>query len=142
MSNTPKKAHETIALHASDGGDNHLVGLGGLRVLLMEDSGCWFAQGLEIDYAAAGATIDEVKENFGKGLAATIREHLIMHGGFEKLLQIAPPDVWKEAFQSHVTLSKYSTIQFHAFGLSEKEAEGTNFPFKKIVFVEPEPVPA
>ena len=51
----------TTAIHAKDG-NNHCVTLSALRVMLLEDSSGWFAQGLEIDYAASGATIDEVKK--------------------------------------------------------------------------------
>src|SRR5438128_2478664 len=56
-----------------------LVSIGGLRVFILPDGEFWFAKGLEIDYATQGDTLEQAKENFGKGLAETIDLHLQMH---------------------------------------------------------------
>lgn len=94
-----KKNVAATAIHGTDG-ETHIVGIGNLRVVICPDEGGWFAQGLEIDYAAGGATIPEVKKNFEKGLKGTINLHLQMHGNIEHLLNPAPPPTWKEFYWS------------------------------------------
>jgi len=86
------------ALHAHVG-DHHAVGVLSLRVLLVEDTSGWFAQGLDIDYAASGSDVDEVKKNFEDGFCATVHEHLVMHGSIERLLKPADQDAWKEFYE-------------------------------------------
>lgn len=89
------KPTHAMALHASIG-DKHVVGIGNLRVVIVPDEEFWFAQGLEIDYAVQGNSEDDVKKKFEDGLEATIGQHLKIYGNIEKLLQTAPPSVWKE----------------------------------------------
>jgi hypothetical protein len=74
----------------------HLVGVGNLRVIITKDDGSWFAQALEIDYAAEGISLSDVKRRFEQGLEATIDEHLKRHGRLEQLFQPAPRDIWNE----------------------------------------------
>jgi hypothetical protein len=50
----------------------------------------WLAQGFEIDYIAQGKSIRDVKKAFESGLAATIHQHLKIHGDIDKLLKPAP----------------------------------------------------
>jgi hypothetical protein len=83
------------AIHLSDE-DSHLVGIGSLRVIICRDGSEWFAQGLEIDYAASGETVEHAKKNFQDGLKGTINLHLQVHGGIEKLLKMAPQRVWRQ----------------------------------------------
>lgn len=118
---------ETLVLHAQAQGNNHVVGIKTLHVwLTRDDSGC-FAQGLEIDYAAAGQTIEEAKSNFEKGLSLTIEEHLKMHGTVAKLLKIAPQAVWDEYFsEAEAHLQSYSALE--AFNIEP-------FPFESIEFL-------
>jgi len=94
-----KKTQSTTAIHGTDG-ETHIVGIGNLRVVICPDEGGWFAQGLEIDYAAGGATIPQVKKNFEKGLKGTISLHIQMHGNIENFLTPAPPEIWKEYWWS------------------------------------------
>jgi hypothetical protein len=133
-----KEAAEATTMVHAQKGDKHVIGLSNLTVLLVKDDGCWYAQGLEIDYAAAGATQEEAKQNFGYGLKMTIKEHLIMHGGVDKLLQVAPQEAWTEAFQMSHSLKSYSMIQLHDLGLSDVEIKKANLPFSQIEFVESE----
>ena len=138
-----KPEHETAGtavVHVHDGGSNHVVGVRALHVLLTQDSGCWFAQGLEIDYAAAGMNEDEVKENFGTGLAKTIREHLVMHGSVSHLLQVAPQDAWNEYYTAPPESMKafhMVTAEFIKKALSKPEATevASLMPFDMISFV-------
>lgn len=127
------------AIHVPNG-DQHIVGIKALKVLLSNDCGMWFAQGLEIDYASAGNTIEEAKDKFESGLKKTIAEHLILHGSIENLLKIAPQEVWDEYYGAKFVCKrqKYSTVQFH--DLCEKndhlEFDKTQFPFNEIAFIE------
>lgn len=111
MSKRVKKPESTEVLHAHVG-DDHLVGVKALRVLLLKDGSGWFAQGLEIDYASSGGDLEEVKKNFETGLSLTIKEHLIMYGTIEKLLKIAPQEAWKEFLNAppETVKSAYTTI--------------------------------
>ena len=136
--------HVTEAIHATDGEGNHVVHVKSLSVLLSHDDGDWFAQSLEIDYAAAGSTVEEVKENFAKGLSATILEHLRLHGEIDNLLKPAPQDAWTEFYAADPSSlkQKVSTIQFHCLkdgmptGLLEEKML-QRFPFREIKFLEP-----
>lgn len=74
----------------------HFVGIGALRVLIHPDGDLWYAQGIEIDYAATGATTDEVKRNFEAGLARTIELHLERWGTIDRILKYAPASEWQE----------------------------------------------
>ena len=139
-----KKAPENaMALHLSNG-DDHIVGLKALRVLLSKDGNCWFAQGLDIDYAAAGPSIDAVKKNFEAGLALTVREHLRMHGSISKFLVVAPQEAWDEYYQAkpECIRQRFATIQIHQIAAqdspSECVPESVSFPFNKLAFIEPQ----
>jgi hypothetical protein len=74
-----------------------MAGVGKLTVLITNDDGSWFAQGLEIDYAAEAKSLEDLKPRFEDGIAATVREHLRVFGQLEGFLVPAPPEVWKRA---------------------------------------------
>jgi hypothetical protein len=143
--NKRQKQRATELVHLTDG-ERHVVGLKALRVMLSHDESGWFAQGLEIDYAAAGKSMEEVKANFELGLALTMREHLKMHGGLEKLLQVAPQEAWQEFLDAppDAVKASYSTVMAtELFGrLRKSEKSDVQFPFDAIQFVNPEPVAA
>lgn len=96
-STTKQQADEASVFHAKTP-DANVVGVEYLRVLLTSEDGQWFAQGLEIDYAAQGTSEEDVKLRFQKGLECTIREHLRMLGKIDDLLVPAPLDVWREFY--------------------------------------------
>ena len=126
------KDHNATAFRAStEDRRTQIVGIGNLRVMIMKTPTYWFAQGLEIDYAAQGETIEEVKECFQTGLDLTIKEHLTVHDSIEKLLVPAPKTVWREFFESrNCVVAHYSTIGVHKM-----------FPFESLVYYEPEDRP-
>lgn len=140
-----KKPQQATALHLTDGND-HLIGIKALRVLLSKDGNCWFAQGLDIDYAAAGATLDEAKSNFEQGLALTVSQHLKLHGSIDKFLVVAPQEAWDEFYKtdSECTHLRLTTFQLHQMKqLVEKKnvkakAIQHSFPFNKLAFIEPQ----
>ena len=104
-----------IAKKAKGGGSTHAVGLGDLRVMILQDGDVWYAQGLEIDYLAQGSSQALAQKSFERGLELTVLEHLKLFGNIHKLLKPAQPETWKEFFQ-HATSEqcKFSTFQTHA----------------------------
>jgi hypothetical protein len=100
-------------MNTEDGGSAHVVGLGELRVLVFaEGDDEWYAHGLEIDYVAQGTSLENVKDSFHQGLVATVREHLVLFGSIEKLLQPAEPEIWHrylmEAAEGKLSFSQAS----------------------------------
>ena len=136
-----KDTHETAVIHAQKG-ENHFVGLSALRVLLIKEDDSWFAQGLEIDYAAAGSTIEEVKVNFEDGLCHTIHEHLRMLGNLDKLLQLAPQEAWDEFFSGPKECVRHDFSMLSFYKVEEDNMRlpgGAKFPFDRIAFITTEP---
>lgn len=76
------------------------VGIWNLHVIITHDDGSWFAQAAEIDYAAQGDSIEDVKSRFQQGLCSTIHEHLTVYGNLDQFLQPPPADVWTEIMKA------------------------------------------
>lgn len=136
----PASALATTAVHGK-AGSNHVVGIGNMRVIICKDGDdLWFAQGLEIDYAADGTSFDEVKKNFESGLCATIDLHIKAYGNLEKLLKLAPESAWIE-FWKEGTRMRYSQISIHQDGRRKKAQNvlcfPSHFPFAGIDYLEP-----
>lgn len=92
----PEHEPPTTITHYGDeqDADTHAVVVDALRVVLVQDDECWFAQGLELDYAASGHNLDDVKQRFEQGLTATFNEHLRIYGTVENFLKVAPQEAW------------------------------------------------
>lgn len=130
----PGNALATTAVHGK-AGSNHVVGIGNMRVIIcQEGDNLWFAQGLEIDYAADGTSLSEVKKNFESGLCATIGLHIKAYGTIEKLLKVAPASAWVELLKEG-TRMRYSQISFHE-GNRNAFCFPSNFPFTGIDYLE------
>jgi hypothetical protein len=101
--------------HSGEATKNVGVGIWNLHVMITNDDGSWFAQAFEIDYAAQGSTLDDVKARFETGLYATIDEHLKVFGGLKQLVQPAPPEVWQELLETcnEEHQFEYSQISVH-----------------------------
>jgi len=109
-------AHEdspAVALHGTMDDGQELVGFGNIRVLILQEPDGWFAQGLEVDYAAEGDSLEEVQRAFEQGFHATIDTHLRLYGGIERLLRPAPPEVWQELVTTRAQLKRYTQISLH-----------------------------
>jgi hypothetical protein len=123
--NKPKGEHcEAIHVHGqTEDGSMHVVGIGNLRVIITNDDGSWFAQGLEIDYATEGATLEAVKHNFVEGLYSTVQQHLQIYGDIKQWLQPAPLEVWQEFFtaasENKFTRQRLTTISIHQLPIIE-----------------------
>ena len=94
-------------------GSVHVVGVGNLRVIVLKTGDFWFARGLDIDYAAQGVTLQEVKRNFERGLEQTIDRHLQIFGNIERLLSPTPPDAWRKLVYSPSRRFRYSQVSTH-----------------------------
>jgi hypothetical protein len=130
-----KKGAVTAAVHTHEG-NTHVVSLSALRVMLLEDTNGWFAQGLEIDYAASGASLDEVKKNFEDGFCATMHEHLTMYGNIERFLTVANKAAWDEFYHppKNAVQQTFSCVQFHDLEAA-KPFEGVQLPFDRLAFI-------
>jgi hypothetical protein len=122
-----------IAVHEQSD-DLHVVGLGNLRVFIIEDEGMWFAQCQDINYAAQGASLAEVKQNFEQGLAATVDEHLKVFGNIENLLASIPSSrIRQELMRKIPQAFRYSQVTIHRL----PEALQKVIPFQAIEFIQP-----
>ena len=104
-----KKQKPTVVVQAStEDGSLQMVGIGNLRVIITydADSDSWFARGLEIDYAAQGESLKDVKKRFYEGLRQTVQENLTTYGDVTHILKVAPPEVWAEYFTNAQALRK------------------------------------
>jgi hypothetical protein len=117
------------AIHAkAKDGIHHLVGFGNIRVIIVPDGAGFFAQGLEIDYAAQGASVKQAKKNFEVGLEATIQQHLKIYGNIKSLLQPAPASVWQELVPEKTALhNSYWHISEHTIEHSPLPYQGINY---------------
>ena len=114
MGKKSRKQSEAIAFHDAVAAGTHVVGIGNLRVIIVPDGDFWFAQGLEIDYAAQGSTVENARKQFEDGLTATVEEHLRVHGNIEKLLEVAPTEVWKDLLlNTSAICNRYSQVSVH-----------------------------
>jgi hypothetical protein len=124
-----KPAPPAVAIQASHpDGEHHVVGIGNLRVVLVPDGDAWFAQGLEIDYAAQGDTVEDAKQQFEDGLVATIEEHLKQHGNIRLLLNVAPNEVWNEMLhEPGAQRKRFSTVSSHHIIKEATDFDGLEF---------------
>jgi hypothetical protein len=101
-------------------GKINVVAVNALKVVIARDGAGWFAQGLDIDYAAGGSTPDVAKANFENGLVASIDLHLKAYNSISKLLKPAPQAVWQEMFygpligQNTTQAKNYHQISVHS----------------------------
>ena len=126
------------ALHVKHG-TNHLVGIGNLKVVIVQDGNSWFAKGLEIDYASEGTSLDGVKAAFETGFCCTIHEHLRVYGSLEKFLIPAPVEIWKEMLYDQCSdMKSFSQVSIHDLSAKVK----THLPFTGIEYIRREKVAA
>ena len=94
--------------------ENEHTVLVGLRVLITRDGDLWSAQGLEIDYAACGHDLADVKHRFVSGLSRTIQVYLEKYQSIESLIKQAPQEDWKEYIRSsrklHCTIETFHLV--------------------------------
>lgn len=124
------KGGKAAAVHIDDG-THEAVAIWNLSVLIVPDEDCWFAQGLEINYGAQGDTIEDAKKNFQRGLLATIRQHLKVHGSIERILKFAPSRILKEAADNKASIKQFAHVSLHEI---LDAAAQKSFPFDGISY--------
>ena len=117
--------HGTKAAHIKLSDGAQAVGIGNLTVLIVRDGNFWVAQGIEIDYAAHGSTVEEAKTNFEEGLTLTIEQNLRVYQTIEKILCPAPSSVQLEALRLKDSVESYGQVSFH----SAATVKQMGFPF-------------
>ncbi len=105
---------------------------GGIRVLITEEDGFWAAQSLEIDYAAGGTSLDDVKERFINGLTRTMQVYMEQYQSIEKLIKPAPPEYWM-AFMKLANKHQLNRSHVH---MVEQENEYSSY-INEIDFFQP-----
>lgn len=117
MTDEPTKKQDNTTLYVEGEIDSGqmAVGLWNLHVRITNDADYWFAQGYEIDYAAEGSSLEDVKTRFQCGLSATIHEHLKIHGTAEKLLTPAPQEAWQALRDAPGSRHTYSQQGIYTF---------------------------
>lgn len=103
-----------------------------LRVLIIPDGKGWFAQGLEIDYASGGDSLEDAKKRFQVGLEATIHEHLKIFGNLDRLIKTAPEEDWL-LYNKNKNKLALSMVTFCTNGESTVDTE---WPYPNIAFLE------
>ena len=125
------------AAHAK-AGDMHAIALKDIRVFLVPDGEAWYAQALELDYAAGGNSIEEAKTNFEEGLIATICEYLKYYGSIEKFLKPAPPEDWQEYYQTPANqlhlYSSVAAVELLRLGRKPGRLQAEELPFTSLMF--------
>ena len=114
-------------------GKTKTLGVLDLQVILAQDGpDSWVAQAIEIDYAAAGTTLEDAKSRFEKGFKATIHEHMNSFGNLKNFVVSAPGDVWFDLLlKFNGAMHLYSQVEVHDF-MPETIGCAEVFPFKAI----------
>lgn len=120
------------AVHICTDDDQHLVEIGNLHVLISETDGEWFAQGVEIDYAASGNTMNEAQRRFERGLSATVDLHLRQFDSIDRLLKFAPEVVWR-SLKSPQSFD-FSMLEIH--DLSSLGCGMQRLPYERITYAQ------
>ena len=134
MADEIKKKEPTVTAFHAKSGTTHIVGIGNLRVMITNDEASWFAQSLEIDYAAAGTSREDVKARFERGLERTITEHLRVYGNIEKVLKQAPQEIWNELLNPHQEVARYFQVTQHE--IAQFKVMSGVLPFEGITYFE------
>jgi len=74
--------------------DAAIVKIIDLQVFLAQEDDSWIAQAVELDYAACGATEEEARKRFERGLCLTIQEHLDRFNDLTRFIKPAPTQDW------------------------------------------------
>lgn len=119
-----------------------VVGIFDLQVLVARDGDAsWVAQGVEIDYAVCGTSLDDVRKRFELGLNKMIQAHFRKFGDLDRLLQPARLEVWTSLMQSQSPAQEwlYTHVSVHEFIDPQRV---NDIPFATIKYAIPRPVEA
>lgn len=122
----------TATFHGADEAESHVDGILDLRVVIVPDGSAWFAQGLDIDYAVQGETLDDAKSKFQSGLAATVDEHVKAFGTIKGVLRVAPQEAWDLMYAAPARSLRYSRLTERQI----PKGSDSVLPFRGIQFIE------
>lgn len=105
-----------------------------LRVLVTPSiNGGFVAQGLEVDYLATGATLDEVQQNFANGFLATAEAILRRGRDLTSLFKSRAP---LEAWQQYIASGHTDTLTCETIlNIQDRLPQGA--PFAALAFCQP-----
>ena len=113
-------------------GGNHTVAFAALRVLVGKDGdGLWFAQGIDIDYAAGGYSAEDAQSRFEAGLIATVQANLERFGSVERFLKAPPAQEWLPLIGNAEEYS-VSVVSFHEL---PETLRSPCFPFRGLEYI-------
>lgn len=104
--------------------------VGSLNVFVSHEQNQWFAQGIEIDYAACGDSLEDVQTWFEAGLKKTIHAHLARFESIDRLLKSAPESEYQE-----LTEAEPFTFWLVTFHRASDWKEEIPFPFSGITYL-------
>lgn len=100
------------ALHTTNG-NQHSVIFKSLRVIIVKDGETFFAQSIDISYAASGDSLKNVQDNFERGLSATLKAHLEAFGNIDQIMQTPPAEEWANLLKCDHGAYDLTTISQH-----------------------------
>ncbi|MGE0487355.1 MAG: hypothetical protein AB7Q81_24590 [Gammaproteobacteria bacterium] len=103
-----------------------------LRVVIVRDGDLWFAQGIDIDYAASGTSVEDVKHRFAMGLFKSLIANVDLGGSIDAFLK-HPPREQIEQLQNGPD-SREAKLSFS----TERFPRDLPIPYDRIAFVEPQ----
>lgn len=124
---------QTAAVQISNQSTHNVV-LDSFRVIVVKDHDQWFAQSIDIDYAASGLTIEDAKQNFERGLELTIRFHIKKFGDISRLLNKPCPAAEIRALLGKDYKEAYHFSCAHQIKVDHDVLE--KLPYNNIVFFE------
>ncbi|MEW6038544.1 MAG: hypothetical protein AB1648_09885 [Pseudomonadota bacterium] len=124
---------EGEAMHANHG-SNHAVAINAMRVIIVQDGDdAWFAQSLDIDYAAGGSSLENAQRNFETGLSATIKAHLERFGHIERIMRSPDLGDWVPLLSRQGKEFEYSTVESHEL---KDSVLSEHLPYTGISYIE------
>jgi hypothetical protein len=98
-----------------------------LQVLLARDGSSWIAQALDLDYATAGTSLEDVKRRFEMGLCETMQIHFNLFGNLSNFLHRPPEEEWQGLLKT-ADAQQYIQVSVHEFP-KRKQDQPSPFPF-------------
>lgn len=111
------------------------VGIHDLRVVVTQEDGFWFAQGLDIDYSAQGSSLEDLKDRFERGFYKTVDAHLDAFGDLRQFKIPAPQHEWEgymATAPSQKELLSYSQVSVHEVDPSQGQLPIAGFAYMKV----------
>lgn len=111
---TASDESEGRAIHVCDEHNKHTIAMQYIRVLIVQDDdNTWYAQSMDIDYAASGTTLENVQENFAKGLIGTLKANLEKFGHIRRVMESPPLSDWVHLLTQNPQTYAHNNVSSH-----------------------------